>query len=156
MPDWDLIVVGAGPAGSAAAVAALRERPDARVLILDRDPIGRDKVCGDGIAPHALAELELLGISATEPEEEVARVRLVAPGGAAESAVVDSPGRVVPRAQFDERMLRAAIAAGAELRVERVTTVVQDAAASTAQVNAHAARVVVGGEIGRASCRERV
>ena len=152
MPDWDLIVVGAGPAGSAAAVAALRERADARVLILDREPIGRDKVCGDGIAPHALVELDRLGIHATEPEEEVARVRLVAPGGSAESAVVDSPGRVVPRAQFDERMLRAAIAAGAEFRVERVTTVVQQPAASTAQVNGtvqvnkHTSRVVIGAD----------
>ncbi len=146
MPDWDLIVAGAGPAGSAAAVAALRERPDARVLILDREPMGRDKVCGDGIAPHALLELERLGIDATEPEEEVGRVRLVAPSGAGESAVVDSPGRVVPRAHFDERMLRAAIAAGAEFRVERVTTVEQHAATSTALVNAHTSRVVIGAD----------
>ena len=146
MPDWDLIVVGAGPAGSAAAVSALRERPDARVLILDREPMGRDKVCGDGVAPHALAELDRLGIRATEPEEEVASVRLVAPGGGGESAVVDSPGRVVPRAQFDERMLRAAVAAGAEFRVERVTTVEQGPAASTAHVNAHASRVVIGAD----------
>ena len=146
MPDWDLIVVGAGPAGSAAAVSALRERPDARVLILDREPIGRDKVCGDGIAPHALAELERLGIDATEPAEEVARVRLVSPSGTAESAVVESPGRVVPRALFDERMLLAAITAGAEFRVERVTTLEQGGAASTARVNGHTTHVVIGAD----------
>ena len=150
MPDWDLIVVGAGPAGSAAAVAALRERADARVLILDREPIGRDKVCGDGIAPHALVELHRLGIHATEHEEEVARVRLVAPGGSAESAVVDSPGRVVPRAQFDERMLRAAIAAGADFRVERVTTVEQG------RVNEHSASVVIGADGANSTVRRAI
>lgn len=67
MPDWDVVIVGAGPAGSAAAVAALRARPEARVLLLDREPEGRDKVCGDGIAPHAMAELTRLGIEATRP-----------------------------------------------------------------------------------------
>ncbi len=139
-PDWDLIVVGAGPAGSAAAVAALREHPDARVLILDREPLGRDKVCGDGIAPHAMAELERLGIVATRPEEIIRTVRLLAPGGSGESAVTDSPGCVVPRAEFDERMLRAAIAAGAEFRVERVTAVGQG------RVNEHATSVVVGAD----------
>ena len=139
-PAWDLIVVGAGPAGSAAAVAALRERPEARVLILDRDPVGRDKVCGDGIAPHAIRELERLGIVATTPEEVVDTVRLVAPGGSGESAVNDSPGCVVPRAEFDERMLRAAIAMGAEFRVERVTAVAQGT------VNDHSASVVIGAD----------
>jgi geranylgeranyl reductase family protein len=140
LPDWDLIVVGAGPAGSAAAVAALRERPDARVLLLDREPMGRDKVCGDGIAPHALIELERLGIHATDPSEEVGAVRLVAPNGRGESAVVGSPGRVVPRAEFDARMLRAAISAGADFRVERVSTVGQGV------VNQHTGSVVIGAD----------
>ncbi len=103
--DWDVVIVGAGPAGSAAAVAALRSRPDARVLLLDREPEGRDKVCGDGIAPHAMAELSRLGIDATRPEEVVDAVRLVAPGSSGETAVTDDPGSVVPRRTFDARML---------------------------------------------------
>lgn len=60
---FDVIVVGAGPGGSAAAIAALRERPDARVLLLDRSPLGRDKVCGDGVGPDSVAELAGLGIA---------------------------------------------------------------------------------------------
>lgn len=121
--DWDLVVVGAGPAGSAAAIAALRAKPGARVLILDRAPIGRDKVCGDGIAPHAVAELADLGVDAVRPEENVALVRLVGPGGTDAGALTSSPGYVVPRAEFDERILRAALAAGAEFEQERVTAV---------------------------------
>jgi 2-polyprenyl-6-methoxyphenol hydroxylase-like FAD-dependent oxidoreductase len=45
----------------AAALGALRARPDARVLLLDRADFPRDKSCGDGIAPHALDELARLG-----------------------------------------------------------------------------------------------
>ncbi|MGB8650311.1 MAG: FAD-dependent oxidoreductase, partial [Mycobacteriales bacterium] len=54
---YDVAVVGAGPAGAAAALSALRTRPGARVLLLDRAGFPRDKACGDGIAPHALDEL---------------------------------------------------------------------------------------------------
>lgn len=123
----DLAIVGAGPAGAAAAIAALRARPHARVLLLDRAPIGRDKVCGDGIAPHAVAELEALGVQAVLPEEIVPQVRLVSPSGEANSAVTGSPGYVVPRQVFDERLLRAAIAAGAVFVEHRVTSIEQDA-----------------------------
>jgi hypothetical protein len=47
---WDVVIVGAGPAGAAAALAALQTRPDASVLLLDAAEFPRDKVCGDGVA----------------------------------------------------------------------------------------------------------
>lgn len=148
---WDLLVVGAGPAGSAAAIAALRERPDARVLVLDRAPLGRDKVCGDGIAPHAVAELAALGVDAVHPEEKVERVRLVAPGGGTADAVTDDPGYVVPRAEFDARLLRAAMDAGAEFAVEKVTHVGRDGS-----VNGHRASVVIGADGANSAVRRAV
>lgn len=122
LPTWDLAIVGAGPGGSAAAIAALQFKPDARVLLLDRALMGRDKVCGDGIAPHAVAELAALGVDAVRPEENVSTVRLYGPSGADAAAVTTSPGYVVPRRQFDERLLRAAIDAGAEFEVRKVTS----------------------------------
>lgn len=123
--DFDLIVIGAGPAGSAAALSALRADASARVLLLDRAPLGRDKVCGDGIAPHAVVALEELGVSAVRDAEVVPAVRLSAPGGRSSGAVTRSPGYVVPRREFDERLARAAIAAGARFRQHRVMTVWQ-------------------------------
>ena len=101
---WDLIVVGAGPAGSAAAIAALRKKPGARVLILDRSPLGRDKVCGDGIAPHAIAELDALGVTVVARPEELVATR--APGrsvgwrrrGADDESRVCDPAGAVRRA----------------------------------------------------------
>ena len=118
----DVVIVGGGPAGSAAAIAALRERPDARVILFDRAPIGRDKVCGDGIAPHAVAELEALGVTGVFPGEHVDAVRLSAPNGTSDSAVTASPGYVVRRAAFDERLLLAAIDAGAHFVQEKVSS----------------------------------
>jgi len=121
--DYDVVIVGAGPAGSAAAISALRARPSARVVLLDRSPLGRDKVCGDGITSHAVAELQALGVCGVLPEEKVAALRFTAPGGASAAAVTCAPLHVVPRSTFDERLARAAIDAGAEFVREKVTTV---------------------------------
>jgi geranylgeranyl reductase family protein len=122
----DLLIVGAGPAGSAAALAALQLAPDARVVILDRAPIGRDKICGDGIAPHVSVELASLGVSATRPGETVPLARLVSPGGVEAAGPPAQVGHVIPRQVFDERMLRAAIDRGAQFVVEKVSTLRQD------------------------------
>jgi flavin-dependent dehydrogenase len=65
-------VAGAVPGGAAAALAAKRLAPGARVLLLDRAAFPRDKPCGDGIGPHAAAELSSL--------PEVLHVTLGQPG----------------------------------------------------------------------------
>jgi flavin-dependent dehydrogenase len=59
---FDVIVCGAGPAGSVAA--AVLARGGARVLLVDRARFPRDKLCGDTINPGALAVLRRLGLSA--------------------------------------------------------------------------------------------
>lgn len=132
---FDLIVVGAGPGGSAAALGALRARPGARVLILDRAPLGRDKVCGDALGPDAVAELSGLGLTdLLRAEERVSRFRLVAASGADMHGVAPAPGYIVPRAVFDLRLATAAGAAGAIIRHHTVR-----------EVRQHADRVVVDG-----------
>ncbi len=55
-----MVVVGAGPAGSAAAAWAARAGRD--VLVIDSAQFPRDKACGDGLTPRAIAELRQLGL----------------------------------------------------------------------------------------------
>ncbi|MGD8880606.1 MAG: FAD-dependent monooxygenase [Desulfobacterales bacterium] len=57
---WDVIIIGAGPAGGIAA-GHLAERHH-RVLMLDRQKFPREKVCGDGLLPDALRCLDTIGI----------------------------------------------------------------------------------------------
>jgi menaquinone-9 beta-reductase len=56
----DVLVVGAGPAGSSAAAWAARAGLD--VLLADAETFPRDKACGDGLTPRAIAELNRLGM----------------------------------------------------------------------------------------------
>jgi len=62
----DVLIVGAGPAGIAAAITALRNGRS--VLVVDRATFPRDKICGDGLTTAALRELDALGLDpATVP-----------------------------------------------------------------------------------------
>jgi len=121
-----VVVVGAGPAGASAALAARRARPGARVLLLDKAAFPRDKACGDGIAAHALDELAALGVTgAAAGSAPVARLCLRTPGGAVAVRTMARPAHVIPRRVFDARLVDAARAAGAELRTARVRALEQ-------------------------------
>ena len=137
-PEWDLAVVGAGPAGSAAALAALRARPGARVLLLDRADFPRDKSCGDGIAPHALDELARLGAAHVLADRvPVRRLSVRSPRGLDVGTRLQRPDHVVPRTLFDARLVEAAVARGAVLR-----------RATVRGVDVRADRVVLSGSAG--------
>ncbi|WP_371786691.1 NAD(P)/FAD-dependent oxidoreductase [Streptosporangium subroseum] len=118
---WDLVIIGGGPAGSAAALRARQLRPDARVLLLDKEDFPRDKACGDGIAAHCREELALLGLPDLIADyRPVQRLTVVSPGGVRVSATVARPNHVVPRKVFDARLVDAARARGVEVRRHRV------------------------------------
>lgn len=142
----DVAVVGAGPAGAATALRLLQLRPDARVLLLDAAAFPRDKVCGDGVAPHVLALLDALGVPDLAPlGPPVWGLRVRSPGGRVVDARCDRPSRVIPRAVFDAALVDAAVARGAVLRMHRVRRVVvrPDRVVLDGEI---AARVVVGAD----------
>ncbi len=120
--DWDLVVVGAGPAGASAALGALRAEPDLRVLLLDRADFPRDKCCGDGIAPLVLRALASVGVhDVTDGWTPLTRLEL-ARGESQVGRPMAQPVHVIPREVFDARLVAAAVAAGAVLRRRRVTS----------------------------------
>jgi geranylgeranyl reductase family protein len=122
---FDVAVVGAGPAGSAAALAA--RRAGARVVMLDRAAFPRDKPCGDGIAADAVDVLESLGVTGvTDGYPPIKGLRLVGPGGGAVARPLPRPAHTVPRRVFDARLVAAAVAGGVELRKHAVRAVRDD------------------------------
>jgi menaquinone-9 beta-reductase len=142
----DVAVVGAGPAGSAAALRALQLRPDARVLLVDAAEFPRDKTCGDGIAAQALDLVEALGVpGVSRLGPPVPRMRLRSPGGRVVERTCARPNRVVPRTVFDAELVAAAVARGARLLRHRVRRleVCPDRVVIDGAV---AARVVIGAD----------
>jgi menaquinone-9 beta-reductase len=109
----DVAVVGAGPAGSAAAWQLARQGLD--VVLLDQHSFPRDKICGDGLIPDAHAALRRMGVldQVMAEAQRVSHVRCTGPRGGA----VDVPGRlaVLPRRRLDQLLVQAAERAGARL-----------------------------------------
>ncbi|MBI9113962.1 geranylgeranyl reductase family protein [Sanguibacter suaedae] len=77
--DADVIVVGAGPAGSAAAHYAAAAGLD--VLLLEKSSFPRDKICGDGLTPRAVAELVRMGVPVREEDGWIRNIGLRAVAG---------------------------------------------------------------------------
>ncbi|MDP1912226.1 NAD(P)/FAD-dependent oxidoreductase [Brevundimonas sp.] len=109
----DVLVVGAGPAGSACAHHLAAGGLD--VVLADQHDFPRDKVCGDGLIPDAHAALRRLGVydEVAALAMHVPHVRCVGPRG----GHVDVPGTlsVLPRKVLDHVLVRAAQRAGARL-----------------------------------------
>jgi flavin-dependent dehydrogenase len=122
----DVIVVGAGPAGSTAAWKLARA--GAKVLLIDACEFPRSKPCGEALSPGATPLLEEMGLLPRlrrEGATEVGRWRLRTPdgrfiaatfGSAAGSLAAPDVGIALSRRRLDAVLLEAAIAAGAEFR----------------------------------------
>ncbi len=114
----DIAVIGAGPAGAAAAIRAARG--GARVTVFEKGPPGRDKVCGDGLTPRAVFALKELGI-ALDGAHRIDGLRMIA--GSTRRELLwpadnrfGAHGAVWPRRVLDKHLVEAAEEAGAEIR----------------------------------------
>jgi menaquinone-9 beta-reductase len=120
MDDWDALVIGAGPAGAAAGYW-LAEAGH-RVLVVEKKRFPRDKTCGDGLTPRAVAQLEGMGLAERlAGHQRFDGLRSIAHGVTLELEWPEHPrfpsyGYVVRRRDLDEMVAEQAVKAGATLR----------------------------------------
>lgn len=123
--DADVVVVGAGPAGSATAYHLARA--GLSVALLEKTAFPREKVCGDGLTPRAVKSLVGMGIDTSEQAGWLHNKGLRIIGGGMrleipwpDLASYPAYGLVRPRTDFDDILARQAVKAGAVLH-ERTT-----------------------------------
>ncbi len=148
----DVLVVGAGPAGSMAALVLARA--GVNVTLLDRAEFPRDKLCGDSINPGALALLRRHGLAAdVETRGVPIRGMLVTgPGNAGVNGryAEGVAGRSLRRRELDATLLEAATRAGARFEANvRVTGASADEANGLQTVNGVVIRSDAGSVVER-------
>ena len=117
--DTDVLVVGAGPGGSAAAYHLARHGID--VTAVDKASFPREKVCGDGLTPRSVGAVERMGVDTSDPGFE----RVIGLRVHSKDVTMDLPwpeletwpdyGLVMPRLGFDHILLEQAKKAGARV-----------------------------------------
>jgi len=130
--ETDVLVVGAGPGGSATAYHLARHGID--VTMVERAALPREKVCGDGLTPRGVAAISDMGIDTEDPGfEKVIGLRVYT-----RNTTIQLPwpeltsfpgfGLVMPRDRFDHLLAQRAVKAGARLleRTEAVAPVIVD------------------------------
>jgi geranylgeranyl reductase family protein len=128
----DVVVVGAGPAGSVAAAVLARHGHD--VLLMDRASFPRDKTCGDGVPPGTVEILNRLGMKESLRDagfHSIRGIRLVSPRGREwrvrlEPRQRDADFFIAPRVVLDDLIRRHAIAGGAEFCTGAVRALVRE------------------------------
>lgn len=137
MDVFDCVVVGGGPSGAVAAIAA--QRAGFSTLLVDTAEHGRDKTCGDGLTPRAVHTLRTLGLEEVLPAYRNQGLKLHGYGGDVTAPWPNSHygtfGSASPRKLFDAALIDQATAAGA--------TVWTGCAAHDADFDAHGAITAV-------------
>lgn len=107
----EVVVVGAGPAGSACAAELARAGRD--VLLLDRATFPRDKTCGDGLIPDAIAALDRLGVLDAVRATASARDAITFHSARGTPLTLGGEFLTIPRRELDSVLVDRAVACGA-------------------------------------------
>ena len=123
--NWDVVIIGAGPAGAIAAVHLAAA--DHNVLLLDKKQFPREKICGDGLLPDALRCLDTAGLGQGVREHGYVmhKVGLFSPSG----INVEVPGTYITLKRYllDTMVARQAVEAGAVFACGNVDQIVVEA-----------------------------
>jgi 2-polyprenyl-6-methoxyphenol hydroxylase-like FAD-dependent oxidoreductase len=123
---WDVIVIGAGPAG--AVTARELARSGRTTLLVDRQPFPRAKVCGGYLNGQAVSVLRSLGLGDALAEARPVPLRQFVLQASRQRAELElQSGVVVDRAEFDAALVRAAVRCGADFLPEHRATLAADA-----------------------------
>lgn len=150
MEQFDVAIVGAGPAGS--TCAAFCAQAGLRTLLIERENFPREKVCGDCLNPACFSVLDRFGLVQrvrSLAQARLERVEFIAIGG--QKVVVDLRGGevAIKRSLLDELLLTRAGELGTEIREETTATTLSRNAIWTIRTNQNesfCARILVGAD----------
>lgn len=132
MSSFDVVIAGAGPAGSMAA--RMLARAGLRVALCDKAAFPRDKTCGDALIPDSIAALRQSGAwdRIAEKARALELLEVISPHGI--SVPIRGEYRVLRRRVFDEVMFEDAVAAGAEFLQVSVKRPIEDSPGQVAGI----------------------
>lgn len=115
MRQVDLLVVGGGPSGLSTALHVQAAAPELAMVVLEKQPYPREKICAGGIGARAFKLLDKLGVTVDCPMVRADAIALRF-GGETVVAREKDLGAVVRRVEFDHALAKQAMARGVEVR----------------------------------------